>query len=191
MSKSLGTGIDPLNLIEKYGADATRFGLIWQETGSQDIHFGEESIIAGKKFCNKIWNASRFVLTNLEEKTFGDEKIESLKNLTHEDKQILNGLKKTAESMEKNIKNYQFCAALQTIYEFFWHSFCDKYIETAKNQIVSGNQENTKKVLFYTLLNCIKLLHPFMPFVSEEIYQILPYQNKKSSLMIDCWPYAK
>ena len=191
MSKSLGTGIDPITLIEKYGADATRFGLIWQETGNQDIHFGEESIIAGKKFCNKIWNASRFVLTQVGDSKSYNLKIKKISGITEDDKKILNDFKITSENVTKNLEKYQFCSALQSIYEFFWHNFCDKYIETAKKQIIEGDPEKTKEILFFVLSGSIKMLHPFIPFITEEIYQMLPLEEKKQSLMIEDWPKNK
>jgi len=191
MSKSLGTGIDPLGLIEKYGADATRFGIIWQETGAQDIHFGEEAIIAGKKFCNKFWNAARFVLGNKPTRintNYGSlrspHEFTRIKNLSEADKKILNELNKLVKSVNKDLGNYHFARALQTIYYFFWHKFCDYYIEESKKQ----NDEKTQKILLYVLLTSLKLLHPFIPFITEEIYQKLPVQNKKENLMVEEWP---
>jgi valyl-tRNA synthetase len=191
MSKSLGTGIDPMILIEKYSADAVRFGLAWQLTGGQDIRFNEDSIIMGKKFCNKIWNASKFVMFQLS-----DDKIDSLEKiqeskLTKNDKKILNRLEKTVKSITDNLETFSFGQAAQSIYDFFWHDFCDKYIEEAKAQIKNSQSEierkNTKAVLFHVLLSSLKLLHPFIPFVTEEIYQSLPF-NKKKCLMIEDWP---
>ncbi len=191
MSKSLGTGIDPMILIEKYSADAVRFGLAWQLTGGQDIRFNEDSIIMGKKFCNKIWNASKFVMFQLS-----DDKIDSLEKiqeskLTENDKKILDRLEKTTKAITDNLETFSFGQAAQTVYDFFWHDFCDKYIEEAKTQIKNSQSEterkNTKAVLFHILLSSLKLLHPFVPFVTEEIYQSLPF-NKKKCLMIEDWP---
>lgn len=193
MSKSLGTGIDPINLIEKYGADATRFGLAYQVTRGQDIHFGEDTILMGKKFCNKIWNATRFVLMQIGDSKFTiNNSKPNLKNLTPGDKKILNKLNKIIKSTNKDMDNFQFGKAAHSLYDFFWHDFCDKYIETAKFQITNckskTEKEKTKKILLYTLLNSLKLLHPFIPFITEEIYQKLPLKNKKKCLMIEKWP---
>jgi valyl-tRNA synthetase len=193
MSKSLGTGIDPLELIEKYGTDATRFGLAYQITEGQDIHFGEDNILMGKKFCNKIWNATRFVLQQIGISNFkfliSKPKV---KNLTPADKKILKKLNKITKSINKDLDNFQFGRAAHTLYDFFWHDFCDKYIEIAKSQITNSKsrteKEKTKKILLYTLLNSLKLLHPFIPFITEEIYQKLPLKNKEKCLMIEKWP---
>ena len=186
MSKSLGTGIDPMDLIERYGADATRFGLSWQVTELQDIRFGEENMMAGKKFCNKIWNASRFVMQQV-----GDEKFDITtkpKPVTKEDKKILSELERTIKSVDNNLAKFYFGAAIQEIYRFFWHQFCDLYIEEAKNQIKEEKSaENTKKVLIYVLATSLKILHPCMPFITEEIYQSLPLKEKKA-LIIEKWP---
>ncbi len=184
MSKSLGTGINPMGLIERYGADATRFGIIWQVTENQDLRFVEDNIVMGKKFCNKIWNASRFVMMQV-----GKQKLEikkpkiDAKNLTLADKRILKKLDKTIKDIDANLEKFQFGKAAQTLYDFFWHDFCDKYIEVAKKQ----DTKETKNTLLYVLLSCLKLLHPFVPFVTEEIYQKLPIKNKEKSLMIEKW----
>lgn len=189
MSKSLGTGIDPVNLCEKYGADATRFGISWQLMGGQDIHFIEDNIAMGRKFCNKIWNASRFVLMQVPPKeVFGFPVKKTnlkIKDFTSADKKILNSLSKTIKSTDKSLENFQFGAASRELYDFFWHDFCDVYIEKAKCQ---KNKNTTQKILLYVLLNSLKLLHPFIPFVTEEIYQKLPLKNKKKFLMIEDWP---
>lgn len=186
MSKSLGTGIDPMDLIERYGADATRFGLIWQAQGGQDIHWSEEHVNAGRKFANKIWNASRFVLMQLDKKnTMPDKK--SLPK-TGEDKKILTALSKIQKGVSDKIDKYEFGQALHDLYGFFWHDFCDKYIESAKLQILEGKDpENTKKILLHVLSTSLKLLHPFMPYATEEIWQYLPKKNKKL-LLVENWP---
>ncbi|MDD3399934.1 MAG: valine--tRNA ligase [Candidatus Pacebacteria bacterium] len=182
MSKSLGTGIDPIKLIEKYGADATRFGIAYQLMGGQDLKFTEDNIIMGKKFCNKIWNATRFVLMKIGTDPISAD-IEKVK-LTGADKKILNSLKKTGESVNKDIENYEFGSAAHTLYDFFWHDYCDQYIEEAKNQ----ESEDTKRVLMHVLLNSLKMLHPFIPFVTEEIYQSLPLKKRKEAIIIEDWP---
>jgi valyl-tRNA synthetase len=176
MSKSLGTGIDPLNLIDNFGADATRFGIIWQMMGGQDIRWDETAVLAGKKFCNKIWNASRFVLERIETSAVILTKADKP---TPADKKILNQLKIIKKAVEKDIENFQFGPALRKIYDFFWHQFCDVYIEKSKKQ---PNQ----KILSYVLLESLKLIHPFMPFVTEEIYQKLPFKKGKL-LIIEKW----
>jgi len=183
MSKSLGTGVDPMNLIEKYGADATRFGIAYQIMGGQDIKFVEDNIIMGKKFCNKIWNASRFILMNKPTEIDADfNGPKEIKNPTPADKKILKSLDKTIKSVNKDLENFQFGQAAHKLYDFFWHDFCDKYIEESKKQ------KTENKVLLYVLLTFLKLLHPFMPFITEEIYQKLPINKKKKCLMIEEWP---
>lgn len=189
MSKSLGTGIDPLGLIEKYGADATRFGIAWQLTGLQDIKFTEDNIVMGRKFCNKVWNAARFVLqqiSNPKVKTQNSKLQPKTKNLAGADKKILAGLNKAIKSVGKDLENFQFGKAAQTLYNFFWHDFCDKYLEQSKSQITNPrSQKATQKTLLYVLLKSLMLLHPFIPFITEEIYQTLPVKNKKKSIMIE------
>ncbi len=191
MSKSLGTGVDPINLIEKYGADATRFGIAYQIMGGQDIKFVEDNILMGKKFCNKIWNASRFVLLQING---GRTSINfgrlNLKKLTAADKKILKVLDETIKSVNKDLESFQFGKAAHTLYSFFWHDFCDEYIEKSKIQSSKSKNEkgNTDKVLLYVLLTSLKLLHPFVPFITEEIYQKLPIKNKKKCLMVENWP---
>jgi len=196
MSKSLGTGVDPINLIEKYGADATRFGIAWQIMGGQDIRFVEDNIVMGKKFCNKIWNATRFVLEQISKSPkeslrlpTGQAKIKiqnlNKNGLTQADKKILKILNETIKSVNKDLENFRFGKATHKLYDFFWHDFCDVYIERAK---IQKDKKNTQKILLYVLLNSLKLLHPFIPFISEEIYQKLPIKNKKKFLMVETWP---
>jgi len=193
MSKSLGTGFDPINLIEKYGADATRFGIIWQSIGNQDIHWDETAVMAGKKFANKLWNATRFVVEKTEN-SFSDsedgelEKILKLENLTLEDRKILENLREIVKSVDEYLKVYQLGQALRCLYDFFWHQFCDLYLETAKVQMTDPElQESTKKILTEVLKTSLKLFHPFIPFVTEEIWSKLPIKNRKL-LMIEEWP---
>lgn len=185
MSKSLGTGINPIDLIERYGADATRFGIAFQIMGGQDIKFVEDNIVMGKKFCNKIWNASRFVQGRISESSVALAKEDRSNPKTLADKKILKALDKTIKSINKDLANYEFGKAAHILYDFFWHDFCDQYIEAAKKQ----SDEKTKKILLNTLLASLKLLHPFIPFITEEIYQTLPIKDKKQSLMIENWPH--
>lgn len=183
MSKSLGTGINPMDLIERYGADATRFGITYQIMGGQDMKFVEDNILMGKKFCNKIWNASRFVLQRTGSNSLPISQLDS-RGLTVADKKILKTLEMVVESTTKNIGLFKFGKAAHKLYDFFWHDFCDVYIEASKKQ----EDKKTKKILLYALATSLKLLHPFMPFITEEIYQQLPIKDKKKSLTIEKWP---
>lgn len=166
MSKSKGTGIDPLELIEKYGADATRFGIIWQSMGTQDIRWDETAVMAGKKFSNKLWNIARFVLSKTGSSKF---EIRNPKPENQEDKEILGKLENLKKETEKDIENYEFGPALHKIYDFVWHEVADKYIELSKNR----EDENVKIILGHLLVESLKMLHPFMPFITEELYQRL------------------
>jgi len=192
MSKSLGTGINPMELIEKYGADATRFGIVWQITNAQEIRFTEDHIVMGKKFCNKIWNAARFVLLQTQNSKVKSQNYNlkfEMKNLTLSDKKILRALDKARGAVNKYLEKFEFGKAARTLYNFFWHDFCDIYIEESKKQIQNQKLKNqTIKILLFVLLNSLKLLHPFLPFITEEIYQKLPLKNKKVSIMIEEWP---
>jgi valyl-tRNA synthetase len=182
MSKSLGIGVDPLELIEKYGADATRFGIIFQVMGGQDMKFGEENIVMGRKFCNKVWNASRFVLEKIKNSNYSLSSLKKIKKAkTKADRKILKLLKETEKEIDKDLTNFRFGQAAHKIYNFFWHDFCDFYIEESKKQ----KNSETKKILLFVLLNSLKILHPFIPFLTEEIYQKLPIKNKKKFLMIE------
>lgn len=185
MSKSLGTGLDPVELIEKYGADATRFGLIWQAMGNQDIHWAEEHVVAGKKFCNKIWNASRFVLMTTDKftKTYDQRN----KNLTEADKKILQDLLSVTKGVNNSVGDYNFGFALHDLYDFFWYEFCDIYLEEAKKQLQQKElKENTEEILSYVLTSSLKLLHPFMPFITEEIWSSF----SDTLLIIEPYPAA-
>ncbi len=189
MSKSLGTGINPLDMVKEYGADATRFGLAYQVLQNQDIRFGEENILMGKKFANKIWNASRFALNQIKNRKLkipSPKQIASPKfqnKLTAADKKIIKQLKIASQKINKDLEGFKFGWAAHQAYDFFWHDFCDKYIEAAKKQ----NSQQTEMVLAYILTNSLKLIHPFMPFITEAIYQKLPFKQKEC-LMIEDWP---
>jgi valyl-tRNA synthetase len=191
MSKSLGTGIDPMTLIDQFGADATRFSLIWQAMGNQDIHWAEESLFAGKKFQNKIWNATRFVLGRIEEAkiNFGAPIKVPAKNLTAADKLILKKLAAIVKSTNKNIDKFEFGQVLHDLYEFFWHDLCAIYLEATKTQLEDPKLKiNTQKILALALATSLKLMHPFLPFITEELWQSLP--KKKNSLLITTkWPH--
>ncbi|MBI5733029.1 valine--tRNA ligase [Candidatus Jorgensenbacteria bacterium] len=184
MSKSKGTGIDPLNYINQYGADATRFAVTWQASG-QDIRWDEAAVIAGRKFTNKIWNASRFVLEKI--KTVDVTIQDTVKPKTAADKKILEELQNTKKIVGKNIEKFEFSKALHELYDFFWHSFCDQYLEEAKKQLVADNTDSTtQKLLLQTLTESITMLHPFLPFITEAIYQKIPNAENKL-LMVKTW----
>ncbi|MGC9602893.1 MAG: valine--tRNA ligase [Minisyncoccia bacterium] len=187
MSKSLGTGIDPLEYVERYGADATRFAVIWQASG-QDIHWDEAAVMAGRKFANKIWNASRFVLTQLGDVKFKNTELDKVPGAeTVADKKIMRELKNAKFKTEKYIAAFEFSPALHDLYEFFWHEFCDRYIEESKKQCSDEKlKANTQKILAYTLRESLKMLHPFMPFITEAVYEHLPVGDKKL-LMVEKW----
>ena len=178
-SKSLGNGIDPFDMIETYGADALRYYLATDVAPGTDMRFDEEKIKSNWNFINKIWNASRFVLSNIE-----DLKEINLENLEPVDKWILTKFENTLSTVKKFMDKYQFNNAGSAIYEFTWNYFCDYYIEMAKYTI---DKQNTKSVLCLILTNILKMLHPFMPFVTEEIYSMLPVKEEKS-IMISKYP---
>jgi valyl-tRNA synthetase len=180
MSKSLGTGIDPLAMIEKYGADALRFGLAYHTTELQDMRFGEDSILMGKKFANKLWNISRYVLLKIGGEY---ELTDAMEHGKLDDKWVAR-TDELAASVTEAIENYGFGEAGHKLYDFIWHEFADKYIEETKKK----DDEETKNTLFYILTSSLKLLHPFMPFITEEIWGRLPFKNNKL-LMVESWPH--
>ena len=180
MSKSLGTGIDPLVLIDKYGADAVRFGLIYQMMGGQDIKFDESHLLAGKKFANKIWNAARFVVFQSKAAEDYPQEIKPDDLINIHDKKIIESLENIKKNVNKHIDDFEFGHALHLLYDFFWHKFCDFYIEESKKQL-------NNRVAGYVLNDLLKLLHPFMPFITEEIWSMMPGKNKKM-LIIEKWP---
>lgn len=183
MSKSLGTGVDPLDLIEKYGADATRFGLIYQMMGGQDMKFDESHLLAGKKFANKLWNISRFVIAKTEGNFASEIDLSGDALDGAEGDSLIKNLHSVIDLANKDIDNFIFGPALHAIYDFVWHDFADKYIESSK----SRDTKDVKIVLSYTLVNILKLLHPFMPFITEEIWSELPIKDKKL-LIVENWP---
>ena len=186
MSKSLGNGVDPLEVIEQYGADALRFMLVQGCSLGNDIRYSDDKIIAVRNFTNKVWNASRFLLNKLSIDGFG---LPEEKDLTLEDKWILERLNNIIGEITGNLESYNFGVAAQKIYEFTWNVYCDWYIELAKIRLNSDDeaqQINVQKVLCHVLVNILKLLHPFMPFITEEIYQALPFAE--GFLMQQPWP---
>jgi len=190
MSKSKGNTIDPVEIIDKYGSDALRFTLTSLVTyGGQDIKISDERFEYGRNFANKIWNASRFVLLNLEGM---DDKEIDFENLTVADKWILHRLNETAGEINKNIQNYRIGEAAQTLYEFFRSTYCDWYVEIAKVQLADNTQKlNTQRVLRYVLERTLRLLHPITPFITEEVWQIIPgkaYKEGQKSIMYTNYP---
>lgn len=181
MSKSLGTGVDPMILIDKYGGDATRFGLIWQAMGGQDIKFDENAMVTGKKFCNKLWNASKYVLKRISDAPV-KPKFPTNK-LSKNDKKIILATKQIIKTTNEQIENYNFGQSLHSIYDFLWHDYCGIYLEESKKQ----TSKETNQILLNVLQNVLKLLHPFIPFITEQIYQELPIEDKKS-LIVEDWP---
>ena len=166
MSKSLGNGIDPLEIIDKYGADALRFALATGNSPGNDMRFSDEKIEAARNFANKLWNAARFVMMNLS-----IEKIElpPVERLKAEDKWILSRFNSAAKSVNYNLDKYEIGMALSNIYDFVWDEYCDWYIELSKT---SSDSADTQNVLAWVLRETLKLLHPFMPFITEEIYSV-------------------
>ncbi|MBQ4382076.1 MAG: class I tRNA ligase family protein, partial [Oscillospiraceae bacterium] len=183
MSKSLGNGIDPLVIAEKYGADALRFNLITGNSPGNDMRFYEEKCEAMRNFCNKIWNASRFVMMNLKVE---DNTLPA--HLEPADKWILSKLNRLAKEVTENLDSYELGVAAQKIYDFIWDSFCDWYIELSKARLSAGD-EDVQRVLLYVLTDILKLLHPFMPFITEEIYQAIPHTRE--ALIIETFPEYK
>ena len=187
MSKSLGNGIDPLEIIDKYGADALRFMLVQGSSPGNDMRFIEEKIVNIRNFTNKIWNASRFLLMNMT-----IDKVELPENLFIEDKWILSKLNNLIKEVTYNMEQFDMGVAAQKIYDFIWYSFCDWYIELSKIYL-NGSDEKRKKdvenILCYVLTESLKLLHPFMPFITEEIYQALPHE--KGYIMNQSFPVYK
>ena len=187
MSKSKGNTIDPVGIIDKYGCDALRFTLTSLCTyGGQDIKISDEKFEYGRNFANKIWNASRFVLMNLEGV---DNKEIDYSELTLADKWILNKLNETAKETNENIKNYRIGEMAHTLYDFFWNSYCDWYVEIAKIQLQDSNLKlNTQRVLRYVLDMTLRLLHPVMPHLTEYIWQLLPKNSNVKAIMLEKFP---
>lgn len=188
MSKSLGNGIDPLEVIEKYGADTLRFMLITGNTPGNDMRFYWERVEGTRNFANKIWNASRFALMNME----GYDKDAELAPYTLADKWILSRLQDTVKDVTGLLERFELGEAGRAIYDFIWSEVCDWYIEIAKprlyNKEAAAERATAQHVLATVLVSAMKLLHPYMPFITEEIYQCLPHEAE--SIMISKWPVA-
>ena len=185
MSKSLGNGIDPLEIIDQYGADALRLTLATGNSPGNDMRFSDEKVGASRNFANKLWNASRFILMNI-----GDEdiKCELPANLALEDKWVISLYNDLVKEVTDNLEKFELGMAVAKLYDFIWDIFCDWYIEIAKIRLQKGGSEakDAKQVLVWVMSNTLKLLHPFMPFITEEIWQTLPHDGE--SIMISAWP---
>ena len=188
MSKSLGNGIDPLEMAEKYGADALRFNLITGNSPGNDARFYVEKCEAMRNFANKIWNASRFVMMNLT-----IDHVELPEQLELEDKWVLSKLNTLVKEVTDNMDAFEIGVASAKVYDFIWDTYCDWFIELCKARL-TGDDEcakiNAQNVLCYVLIETLKLLHPFMPFITEEIYQALPHtaEDKGEFIMLQKWP---
>ena len=188
MSKSLGNGIDPVEVIDKYGADTLRFMLITGNTPGNDMRFYWERVEATRNFANKLWNASRFMLMNLE--GFDKNFVPQAEDYTLADQWILSRYAKTVQAVTDNLENFELGEAGRTIYEFIWNEFCDWYIELAKARLYDAEnirpRQTAQYVLGYVLERTLRLLHPFMPFITEEIWQHIPHEGQ--SIMVAAWP---
>ena len=194
MSKSLGNGIDPLEVIDKYGADALRFTLITGNAPGNDMRFYWERVEASRNFANKVWNASRFMLMNFEQAEEAGISIVNvtLDDLTQADKWILSKANTLAKEVTANMDKYELGIAVQKLYDFIWEEFCDWYIEMVKPRLYN-NEDQTKAAALWTLktvlIQALKLLHPYMPFITEEIF--CNVQQEEESIMISSWPVYK
>ncbi len=185
MSKSLGNGIDPLEIVKDFGADALRFTLVVGATQGNDMRFSDEKVLASRNFANKLWNAARFVMMNLPE----DFEIAEITSLTSADKWVISKLNTLVKQVTNHLEKYELGLAAQKVQDFIWDIYCDWYIEIAKLRLNSENEkeaDSARQILVYVLTKALKLLHPFMPFITEEIYQALP--GASESIMIESWP---
>ncbi len=189
MSKSLGNGIDPLEVIDKYGADALRMTLITGNAPGNDMRFYWERVEASRNFANKVWNASRFIMMNMEKAPVHEV---SLDDLTMADKWILSKVNTLAKDVTENLDKFELGIGLQKVYDFIWEEFCDWYIEMVKPRLWN-DEDSTKAAALWTLktvlINSLKLLHPYMPFITEEIFCNL--QDEEASIMVSAWPEYK
>ena len=187
MSKSLGNGIDPLLVIDQYGADALRMFLATGNSPGNDMRYSEKRVEACRNFANKLWNASRFVHMNIDDY---DVKNELPATLETEDKWILHTLNNVAKEVNENLEKFELGIALSKIYDFIWNSYCDWYIELCKARLQSEGEtaQNARQVLIYVLDKILKLLHPFMPFITEEIWQTIPHDTEGKTVMLEQYP---
>lgn len=187
MSKSLGNGIDPLLVIDQYGADALRMFLATGNSPGNDMRYSEKRVEACRNFANKLWNASRFVHMNIDDYNVKNELPTTLET---EDKWILHTLNNVAKEVNENLEKFELGIALSKIYDFIWNSYCDWYIELCKARLQSEGEtaQNARQVLIYVLDKILKLLHPFMPFITEEIWQTIPHDTDGKTVMLEKYP---
>ena len=186
MSKSLGNGVDPLDIIAEYGADALRFTLVTGNSPGNDMRFSEEKVAASRNFANKIWNAARFILMNIEGK---DIECTLPEKLFTSDKWILNRFNNVTAAVTENLEKFELGMAVSKLYDFIWDDFCDWYIELAKIRMNGADEQSAdsaRRVLVWVMSNTLRLLHPFMPYITEEIWQTLPHDGE--ALIVAKWP---
>ena len=183
MSKSLGNGIDPLEIIERYGADALRFMLATGNSPGNDMRFMNDKVEASRNFANKLWNAARFILMNIGD---NDVPLTLPEELTLEDKWIVSRFNTLVQAVTENLDKFELGIAVQKLYDFIWDNFCDWYIELCKSRLQGENAGAARQVLVYVMTGMLQLLHPFMPYVTEEIWQSLPHEG--DALMVTKWP---
>ncbi|MGN0476031.1 MAG: valine--tRNA ligase [Ruminococcus sp.] len=187
MSKSLGNGIDPLLVIDQYGADALRMFLATGNSPGNDMRYSEKKVESCRNFANKLWNASRFVHMNIDDYNVENKLPEKLET---EDKWILHTLNNVAKEVNENLEKFELGIALSKIYDFIWNSYCDWYIELCKARLQSEGEtaQNARQVLIFVLGKMLKLLHPFMPFITEEIWQTIPHETDGKTIMLEKYP---
>ncbi|NLG92495.1 MAG: valine--tRNA ligase [Clostridiales bacterium] len=186
MSKSLGNGVDPLEIIDKYGADALRFTLATGNSPGNDMRFSDEKVQSSRNFANKIWNAARFILMNIDGH---DVKNKLPDELATEDQWIVDSFNRVTKEITDNLEHFELGIAVQKLYDFLWDEFCDWYIEIAKIRLYSEDEkaaQNVRQVLVWVMSGTLKLLHPFMPYITEEIWQSLPHDGE--AIMVSKWP---
>lgn len=186
MSKSLGNGIDPLEVIDEYGADALRFMLASGNSPGNDMRYSDEKVKSSRNFANKLWNATRFIMMNLPDDFEVPETLPE--NLALEDKWLVSKLNTLAKEVGDNLDKFELGVAVSKLYDFIWDIYCDWYIELTKPRISAGGEtaENAQKVLVWAMLRILKLLHPFMPFITEEIWQAL--EGSGNPIMLERFP---
>ncbi len=183
MSKSLGKGVDPLEEIDKYGADALLFMWATGNSPGNDMRYMTDKVEASRNFSNKLWYAARFILMNLQGQTV---ELTLPDTLALEDKWILSKFNDLTRAVTENLEKFELGIAVQKLYDFIWDNFCDWYIELCKSRLQSDSADNARRVLVYVMTGMLKLLHPFMPFITEEIWQSLPHEG--NTLMCAPWP---
>ncbi|MBP1581048.1 MAG: class I tRNA ligase family protein, partial [Oscillospiraceae bacterium] len=188
MSKSLGNGIDPLEIIDQYGADALRFALANGNTPGNDMRFSDDKVLASRNFANKLWNAARFILMNITDENM---KVAVPAELAIEDKWVLSKYNSLVKDVTDNLEKFELGIALGKVYDFIWDVFCDWYVELTKTRLWEGGEaaDPARQVLVYLMDGILKLLHPFMPFITEEIWQAIPHEGE--SIMVSNWPVYK